>query len=97
MKVQEGTFNQEKAQVGAFSAIVKSSGTFVLRSSGECTDLSAPPPWSLVTTGGSVPEQGRPQLITIHIHKQPACNIISEYNIALRIQRRVKKSSEAAD
>ena len=75
MKVQVGTFNQEKALVGAFSVFVKSSRTFVLRSIGECTDLSAPPPWSLVTTGGSVPEQGRPQLITIHIHKQLACNV----------------------
>ena len=28
MKVIVGTFNQEKALVGAFSVIVKSSGTF---------------------------------------------------------------------
>ena len=33
MKVLVGTFNQEKALVGAFSMIVKSSGTFVSSSS----------------------------------------------------------------
>ena len=58
MGVQVGTFNQEKALVGALPVIVKSSRTLVCSSIGECTDLSAPPPWSLVTTGGSVPEQG---------------------------------------